>query len=159
MGRFSPRNTYLAYGTNSSSLKVYLTQDLPLESSLPALQFDKLHMGSVFCLDFSQDEARVVTCSNDSTVKLVDFNRRVPTVIGHHQGSQSSRSVCFFDRDTAVLSCGEDGSLHIWDIEKQEKRAEFGKGRLGVLTCVKDYEGRVYSCGLNRTVVQVDPRA
>jgi len=74
--QFSENGRLLAVGTNSSKLKIYEVDNLlerkqQLSSELqPMYEIVGLHQKSVFSIDWSATEKFLVSCSNDSTVRL-----------------------------------------------------------------------------------------
>lgn len=79
---------YFSVGTNTKSIKIYSLDDI-LESLKPEeetgdltsmraneeipVRFDHLnyHDGSIYCMDWSENERLIATGSNDKTIKLL----------------------------------------------------------------------------------------
>ena len=73
------------------------------------------HNNAVFDLQWSVDDARLVTASGDLTVRLYDVaTQKCLAICAGHGGSV--KSVRFAPRDTNVFaSAGRDGNVMVWD--------------------------------------------
>ena len=62
----------------------------------------------------------MVSCSNDSTVKLTKFDSQMEShetnVVGRHEAS--IRMVRFDALLTKIVSCAEDHLIKVWDVAK-----------------------------------------
>lgn len=154
-GWFSPDGMYFCLGTNSKWLKIWTLNDI-LESLKPEEEtgdltsirenqeipvvFDQLnyHDGSIYCIDWADNERLIATGSNDKQIKLLvnpllqesdPENILELTCKGHRA---KIRTVCFHPMNENVLLSGGnvDSEIMIWDTESGE-RADTLQGHEG----------------------------
>lgn len=92
-----------------------------LTASSPVPQREALGMlyghGGVVCDLSVRKDGRIMSCSNDGTIRVWDSDAEsVPSLGGLHGGHQSNiQSVAFTPEDDYLLSAGADSAVYVWD--------------------------------------------
>jgi len=152
---------FFAVGTNSKSIKICSLNDI-LEGLKPEeetgdltsmrtnqaipIVFDQLnyHDGSIYCMDWSENERLIATGSNDKLIKLLvnpclqesDSNNILELCLRGHRAK--IRTVCFHKvNENIILSGGNvDSEIMVWDTETGE-RSSMLSGHEGGTFCIK----------------------
>ncbi|ODQ77969.1 hypothetical protein BABINDRAFT_163021, partial [Babjeviella inositovora NRRL Y-12698] len=77
------------------------------------------HEGSIFGCEISPDGARIVSCSDDRSIKIWDFETGKNIATGWGHGSRIWH-LQFFDANhnyTKVFSCSEDLTVRVWTLD------------------------------------------
>ncbi|CAE7155356.1 unnamed protein product, partial [Rhizoctonia solani] len=75
----------------------------------------KGHTGDVNSVSFSPDGTRLVSGSEDKTIRVWDVERKTP-ILGPLQGhTEWVRSVAFSPDSAQIVSCSSDGTIRLWD--------------------------------------------
>lgn len=90
------------------------------------------HTGTIWGLDFSQDGTRLVSGSNDGSVRIwnVAEGTTTLTIAGAHKPSPAAPSiggvlsVCFRPDGKRIATAGDDGTAKIWDAQSGERQLE-----------------------------------
>ena len=74
------------------------------------------HSGSITCLELTQDENKIISSSNDGTIKIWDYNTQ--KILIDKPNAHNSRNVIkilLSNDGTKLISGGGDFSIKIWD--------------------------------------------
>lgn len=82
-------------------------------------EFNGIHQDVIRHVEILNDEGTLfATCSNDGTIKIFDYNGTVKHTL---EGHESFVYQIKFNKETnELISCGEDRSLRIWDLNTCE---------------------------------------
>ncbi|CAG7850026.1 SubName: Full=Related to WD40-repeat protein (Notchless protein) {ECO:0000313/EMBL:CCA75486.1} [Serendipita indica DSM 11827] len=125
---FTPRSSIL----RNESLSEYsgaLSVTRGLEDAYPGLpRVLRGHEGSVNAIAFSPDGSRVVSCSDDQTIRLwyADTGEQVGRPLRGH--SDLVRAVAFSPDGSQVVSGSEDDTIRLWDANTGEQVGESLRG-------------------------------
>jgi WD40 repeat protein len=110
------------------------------------------HTGEVTACAFSPDGSRVLSASDDTTLKLWDAanGRELATLAGHIDKVKA----CAFSPDgRRVLSASEDKTLKLWDAASGQRLATLAGHTRPVGACAFSPDGsRVLSVGFDKTI-------
>ncbi|MDP2385549.1 MAG: ankyrin repeat domain-containing protein [Bacteroidota bacterium] len=103
----------LAYGGLQGHIKI------ALGDGSKELRTIKAHNKQIVNLEFSMNERLVVSCSEDSTIKIweVETGKLVAELIGH---KNRVNDIVFFDRDRKLMSSSSDSTLKFWNIVEKK---------------------------------------
>lgn len=77
------------------------------------------HEGSIFGVRFSSDGQRIVSCSDDRSIRLWDVNSGSQVAIGWGHLARIWQ-LDFFNNNKYILSVSEDSTARIWSISEQD---------------------------------------
>ncbi|XP_041472197.1 apoptotic protease-activating factor 1-like [Lytechinus variegatus] len=103
----SSDNTKVAYGSDGGAVKVANVESHAVERSLDA------HSKEVRQCLFTSEGYTLITCSNDSLIKIWPEGREVIVCKGHTQAVTQCQ---LFEKDTRILSSSHDATLKIWEL-------------------------------------------
>ncbi|CAE6441223.1 unnamed protein product, partial [Rhizoctonia solani] len=114
---FSPDAKLIASGCGSYSYSPssYIVQLWDVQKMTAVANPFKGHTNWVQSVQFSPDGSRVVSGSDDNTIRVWDVERGT-TVVGPLKGHTSSvRSVAFSPDGSQIVSCSRDRTVRMWD--------------------------------------------
>jgi WD40 repeat protein len=112
----------LAFSPTGDSL-VYLSDEGPVVYSIPQREASKLpDLGmSVAGASFSPDGSFLAAVGWGGQLALVDLMHRDVHLL--HQYEQALRVVAFSEGGTTLVTAGDSGLLHVWDVSERRERA------------------------------------
>lgn len=113
-------------------------------------QFIQQHADWVMGLSFSPDGSRVASASRDRTARIYTTNNG-ELEMSYTEHNAPVSTVAFSSDGKQLVSGGRDQELHIWNASDAKKQAEL-RGFDGEIVRIVLTEGRVVSCGADRTV-------
>ncbi|KAK9328371.1 WD40-repeat-containing domain protein [Lipomyces starkeyi] len=111
----------VAAGTVFGTIEVWSTRNGAVISSL------KGHEGSIFNVQFSKDGSRLVSCSDDRSIRIWDLHTNECLAVGWGHSARIWQ-LKYLEDDT-IVSTGEDSTTRVWSF------------RDGKLNCVQIWEG------------------
>ncbi|KIM25844.1 hypothetical protein M408DRAFT_73786, partial [Serendipita vermifera MAFF 305830] len=78
------------------------------------------HEGAITCVSFSRDGRRIVSCSEDHTIRVWDAETGetiIPPLEGH---DEMVNAVSFSPDGRRIVSCSDDRTIRVWDAETGE---------------------------------------
>ena len=183
-GCFSPDGMYFAIGTNSMWLKICSLTDI-FESLKPEREtgdlistrdnqeipivFDQWnhHQGSIYWIDWSENERLIATGSNDKLIKLLvnpllqesDRSNILELSLTGHKAKV--RTVCFHPVDQNVILSGGNGDdeIMIWDTETGQKTGDLAGHEGGTFWIKPSHDNTLFtSVGKDRCLKLWDLR-
>lgn len=114
--KISPQNNFFAFGDDYGKMSVFLFKDW--------VQVKGMSAGGRFSdVDISGDEKVIMGASRDGTVKV--FFRDVDKEFSFDGHKDWVKKAVFVDRDTRVVSIGDDKKLKIWKIPEPDPEMLF----------------------------------
>lgn len=110
-------NVYVAAGTVMSGVIIWDLATRQIVHELTA------HEGSIFGVEISSDGKYVISCSDDRSVKLFDFQTGKLLASGWGHGSRiwSLQFISSSDTSVDIFSTGEDCSTRMWHYEESSE--------------------------------------
>eukprot|EP00071_Canis_lupus_P050235 XP_022283792.1 telomerase protein component 1 isoform X2 [Canis lupus familiaris] len=150
--------------STSEALPVRLWPRQPLMLPLQEADFPRgaelrEHQGPVSCCGFSADGGRLATGGRDRNLFCWDVRKpQGPVVICsflacHHDWVTG----CAWTRDNLLVSCSSDGSVGLWDPERQQRLGLF-LGHQSAVSAVAAVDAHVVSVGRDGTLKVWDHR-
>ncbi|KAK9365127.1 WD40-repeat-containing domain protein [Lipomyces kononenkoae] len=121
---FSAGSVYVAAGTVFGNIEIWSSKNGAIVSSL------KGHEGSIFNVQFSLSGSRLVSCSDDRSVRIWDLHTNECIAVGWGHSARIWQAK-YLDDDT-IITVGEDSTTRVWRL------------RDGSLSCAQIWEGH---CG------------
>ena len=114
------------------------------------------HTKAVKCLSVMNGH-RIVTCSNDKTIKVFSFHNNKPNcdiVIEKPHGDKHDIYSLLCLQDGVIVSGGSDGKINIWHIEGNSHSLQFKLSihTLPVIKIIKLSNNRFASCSADKTI-------
>jgi WD40 repeat protein len=107
------------------------------------------HADDVNYAEFSPDETKILTASDDGTAKLWDLNGK--PLISFNQHTDAVNSAVFSPDGKRILTASEDGTAKLWDLEGN-LTADLNKHKGAVLSAVFSGDGtRILTCSEDQT--------
>ena len=127
--RFSPSGEFIIVVNEHVSYRVNTAFLFDAHTGQYIKTFYRRHVGDVTDVIFSPDENRIITASEDTTVKIwdIDSGETLQTISGGHSGA-------ILDADMSpdghlIITGGEDGLAKIWDVDTKSELFSFNEHR------------------------------
>lgn len=107
------------------------------------------HVQTVNALSFSPDQKQLITCSNDSLIKLWDLKDRVckAVFLGHTRAVKNAFSIQAHQK---IISGSSDRTVRIWDLDtQQQEHAYQAIDNLTISRLARHPEEHLCVCGFN----------
>ena len=110
------------------------------------------HTDWVRSICVTKDDLRLVSCSNDKTIRIWDVHSTecIQTLRGHTEGV---RSVCISEDGSQIISGSEDMTVRLWDLQTGSP-IRILRGHYNWITCVSTLPGTdlILSASSDKTV-------
>ena len=124
-----------ATSNNPDSWQELSAEDLKVAKSRGFLDSLVVHESVVNDLDFSKDGKTMVTCGDDRTIAVWDFDER--TLNKRFRGHVTAVLACCIDKDgNAAVSASADGDVRAWRFDEYEDQRAFNTNESTPLNCV-----------------------
>ena len=140
---FTVDGLFMASGDRGGNIKVW-----DLRTGVCVENFGKVHEKSVVALQFSKKGQKILSCSQDETVRI--HGRQSRTTLITFRGHQSYVNDCVWTHDELhAVSCSSDGTVRVWNVAQGDCVSTFHPGA-GAL-----YEATISAIALHPTQDQI----
>lgn len=124
---FSPNGKFLLSTSSDYSARLWSIPDMKL------LQLYNNHDDDVENASFSGCGNFIATASRDHKVRIFKINGELYKIfIGH---TADVLSVVWSNNDKELISCGDDGTIRVWDIQNNSNKSTFNFNEVETDTC------------------------